>query len=261
MARQLITRSDGKTVDLDLQAAEQANLPAKAKRATLVDSTGNLITNLNPLPTTATISGDVNVDVATTDSGCVIGKSSGGDFTTAYASGTTITCSSLPAYHSTLIGQDLVIVVQINSSGTVVNTYTRDDTTMTVAGNVVSVTGATFAASDTFIIYTNVARQADYEIGAVEIKNDASDDRVTVIKPGTQGAILNEKLPLALRVDDYTTANATYIGKAAMGSLTSSAVWQIKKIDTATGVIITWADGDALFNNIWDNRATTVVYS
>lgn len=62
-----------------------------------------------------------------------------------------------------------------------------------------------------------------------------------------------------IRLDDTTTANVTYIGKAALtGSAiaTSSAVWQVQKIDETTGMIITWADGDASFNNIWDNRAS-----
>lgn len=62
-----------------------------------------------------------------------------------------------------------------------------------------------------------------------------------------------------LRLDDTTTTNVTYIGKAVLtGSAiaTSSAVWQIQKIDETTGMIITWADGDASFNNIWDNRAS-----
>jgi hypothetical protein len=100
----------------------------------------------------------------------------------------------------------------------------------------------------------------DIEIGAVELKNSADDTRATVISQG-QGALIVEKLGTALRIDDYTTSNVTYIGRAAAGSLTSASVWQIKKIDNTTGIILTWADGDTLFNNIWDNRATTVVYS
>lgn len=57
-------------------------------------------------------------------------------------------------------------------------------------------------------------------------------------------------------IDDTTTANTTYIGKAAIGSATSSAVWQIAKLDTTSGIIKTWADGDANFDNIWDNIAS-----
>lgn len=61
----------------------------------------------------------------------------------------------------------------------------------------------------------------------------------------------------AVQVDE-ATGSITYIGKAAIGSATSSAVWQIKKMDESTSpeVIITWADGDDSFNNVWDDRAS-----
>lgn len=61
-------------------------------------------------------------------------------------------------------------------------------------------------------------------------------------------------------LDDYTTTNVTYVGKAAIGSATSSPAWQIQKIDETTGMIITWG-GTAAFDQVWDNRATTVVYA
>jgi len=47
-----------------------------------------------------------------------------------------------------------------------------------------------------------------------------------------------------------------YVGKAAIGSATSSAVWKIKKIDTASDIVITWADGNANFDNVMDNAAS-----
>ena len=63
----------------------------------------------------------------------------------------------------------------------------------------------------------------------------------------------------ALVLDDVTTTSMTYVGKAAMGSATSAASWQIKRIDesgTPNTLVIKWADGDASFNNVWDNRAS-----
>ena len=60
---------------------------------------------------------------------------------------------------------------------------------------------------------------------------------------------------LASRLDD-TADPVLYIGKAPIASATSSAVWQISKLDTSSGLIKTWADGDSDFNNIWDNRAS-----
>lgn len=60
---------------------------------------------------------------------------------------------------------------------------------------------------------------------------------------------------LILRLDDTTTANVIYIGKSFFTTLTSVAKWQIFKIDETTGLVLTWADGNDLFDNIWDNRA------
>lgn len=64
---------------------------------------------------------------------------------------------------------------------------------------------------------------------------------------------------LATRIDE-ASATVTYIGKAATGSTADEAVWQIQKIDESSGTIITWADGDANFNNVWDDRAS-ITYS
>ena len=58
----------------------------------------------------------------------------------------------------------------------------------------------------------------------------------------------------ALQYDDVGSGTA-YLGEAAVGSDTSSAVWRIKKIvETAGDIVVTWADGDSDSNNIWDNR-------
>lgn len=62
----------------------------------------------------------------------------------------------------------------------------------------------------------------------------------------------------AIVLDDVTTTNVTYVGKAPIGSATSSAVWQIKRLDesgTPNTLVIKYADGDALYNNVWDNRS------
>ncbi len=53
-----------------------------------------------------------------------------------------------------------------------------------------------------------------------------------------------------------TVGSVTYVGVAVVGSLASDNVWQIKKIDETSGVVITWADGNSDFDNVWDNRAS-----
>jgi hypothetical protein len=60
---------------------------------------------------------------------------------------------------------------------------------------------------------------------------------------------------LAVRIDEVSST-LSYVGKALTGSATSSAVWQVFKLDTTAGLIITYADGNDLFDNIWDNRAS-----
>jgi hypothetical protein len=62
------------------------------------------------------------------------------------------------------------------------------------------------------------------------------------------------------KIDDTTTTDMVYIGKAALtGSAisTASAVWQIKRIDTSTlAMDKKWADGNDSFDNIWDSRSS-----
>lgn len=59
----------------------------------------------------------------------------------------------------------------------------------------------------------------------------------------------------AFRVDE-ASSTITYLGFAVPGTLDSAALWQIRKI-TVSGTITTQqlADGNANFDNIWDNRA------
>jgi len=53
-----------------------------------------------------------------------------------------------------------------------------------------------------------------------------------------------------------TVGTLTYIGNAVIGSATSGALWQIKRLDSTSGLIKLWADGNDNFDNIWDNRAS-----
>ena len=61
----------------------------------------------------------------------------------------------------------------------------------------------------------------------------------------------------AVRTDE--TAGTTYVGRAAPGSATSAAVWQISRVVVVVGppntTTITWADGNNKSDNIWDDRA------
>lgn len=56
---------------------------------------------------------------------------------------------------------------------------------------------------------------------------------------------------------DEVSKSLMYVGKAKIGSLQDSSVWQIQKI-TVTGSItlIQYADGDGNFDNVWNDRAS-----
>lgn len=47
----------------------------------------------------------------------------------------------------------------------------------------------------------------------------------------------------------------TFLALAAPGTSQSSALWQCRKIDTSTGVVITWADGNSNFDNVSSDLA------
>ncbi len=54
--------------------------------------------------------------------------------------------------------------------------------------------------------------------------------------------------------EDSVNPNLTYIGNAVIGTLESASSWQIKRLDSTTGLIKLWANGSDDFNVEWDNR-------
>ena len=63
--------------------------------------------------------------------------------------------------------------------------------------------------------------------------------------------------PKRVTAIDEASGNLTYIGFAKLGSATSSAVWQIFRVQkTGSTTLIQYADGDTRYNNIWDDRAS-----
>jgi hypothetical protein len=79
-------------------------------------------------------------------------------------------------------------------------------------------------------------------------------------KSSLQDLALEKKKNWTTYVDSTSEANTIYVGLAEPTSTTSDAAWQIQKVDTSSGVTITWANGDDSFTNIWDER-TSYTYS
>lgn len=76
---------------------------------------------------------------------------------------------------------------------------------------------------------------------------------------GPQGASGDDLIKYTKRVDFNTDQTLLYKGEANPGSAESEAVWRISYITIATAdsdVVEIWADGNANFDNIWDDRLT-----
>lgn len=74
---------------------------------------------------------------------------------------------------------------------------------------------------------------------------------------GPQGATGDDVIKYTKRVDFNTAQTQLYKGEANPGSAESGAVWRISFITIATAdsdVVEIWADGNANFDNIWDDR-------
>jgi vacuolar-type H+-ATPase subunit E/Vma4 len=59
----------------------------------------------------------------------------------------------------------------------------------------------------------------------------------------------------SLRLDE-ASPTVMYVGEASPSAALSSPVWRIKRIDTTSGVIVEWADGNSNFDNVWADRLT-----
>jgi len=111
-------------------------------------------------------------------------------------------------------------------------------------------------ADATPVVY---AQLTDFTGNMPTIGSDVSADSLCVNIATDQVPVPTVSPSLDLRLDDTSTAHVTYVGKAAIGSATSSNVWQVQKIDETTGMVIQWA-GTGVFDQIWDNR-TSLIYN
>ena len=72
-----------------------------------------------------------------------------------------------------------------------------------------------------------------------------------------QGSAQVEQVAGMAKGFDFSTSDTLYRGWANVGSSSASAVWRIQRISISDGVYtFEWADGDADFDNVWDDRAS-----
>ena len=93
----------------------------------------------------------------------------------------------------------------------------------------------------------------------IQLPSDGAGKRTRTKKITVGGIEVHEQIVTQANkamIIDEASATITYVGKAAIGSATSAAVWQVMRMNSTTGVVITWADGDDEEDNVWDNRAS-----
>lgn len=187
----------------------------------------------NPMEVNAT----VTATLAVQDPTAWIGKASGGDFTTAYQAPTGITIGALPD-SSALAASDILTVFQISAAGEVLNIYGRADATMSIAGGVLTIAGATFSGTDTFIIYTNLLAPAtistaglatEVTLAALAATDFASETTLAALA----GVDFATQTTLAAILADTATMDASLASLAAEDFATQTTLAAILA-DTAT---------------------------
>lgn len=77
---------------------------------------------------------------------------------------------------------------------------------------------------------------------------------------GYDGQSLQRSMADAMSLKVTTVGDITYLGLAAAGTTEATAKWQARKIDTSSGVFISFADGNANFDNVATDL-TALTYS
>jgi hypothetical protein len=78
------------------------------------------------------------------------------------------------------------------------------------------------------------------------------DTNIATIAASTGGGV-----SYSLRLDE-ASGTVTYVGEAVPGTATSAAGWRIKKLDSASGLVIGYADSVTTFSKVWDDRSSYV---
>ena len=79
-------------------------------------------------------------------------------------------------------------------------------------------------------------------------KNTYGNQDVSVL-----GTVSTESSVYATKLDEYSDT-VSYVGEAAVGSADDDYAWRIKKMDTTSGIVITWASGTQNFEKQWSAR-------
>ena len=104
--------------------------------------------------------------------------------------------------------------------------------------------------------------QREYSLphmGNMSFDKDYQQNTVAIVKLNPSTGTLDRDIDKSAleTLIDVASSTVTYIGKSATNTPETSALWQIKKIDSTTNpTSIKFADGVTSFTKVWTNRAT-----
>jgi len=103
-----------------------------------------------------------------------------------------------------------------------------------------SAKGGTAAGNTITLTYDTSAMDAGDDLQIFYDDADYEDNKATVI---------------------YESGTIMYVCSAAIASPVASAVWQIKKVDTTNGTVVTWCDGNDSYDNVATNLGVVAALS
>jgi hypothetical protein len=129
---------------------------------------------------------------------------------------------------------------------------TTNDLIVTLDGESVAITGSVTANAGTNLDTSLLALESGGNLASILTSLQTIDNAIS----GNEMQVDVITMPTAaLQFAVHSSITTTfYMGEAAVGTLTSAASWKIAKYTTASGVQVTWADGNSSYDNIWNNR-------
>lgn len=125
----------------------------------------------------------------------------------------------------------------------------------------------TMSSNETMLSGTNAERLAltTASLGSVQYTFFESDTNTTYEWKGTKWVQTKSNgsqnfIDGALALKTTIAGSVTYLAEAAPGTTQAASAWRVQKIDTTTGTVITWADGNSNFDNVATDL-TALTYS
>ena len=110
--------------------------------------------------------------------------------------------------------------------------------------------GIAFETTETVLGFDTVENPLVFEVG--------SDETISFeVEQLIFGSTDDVMPPVYATRTDFVSATLAYVGEALPGTLDSAPSWRIKRLTLGLDDDVTteWADGNANFDNVWNNRA------